>query len=53
MKPVIQPKTKAVRLIEKFDRQLRDLLTAELNAVRNAKDRFIDRIHPNNDLLIA
>lgn len=40
-------KTEAIRMIEKFDRQLRDILKEELKSVKAAMADL------NNDLLVA
>lgn len=45
-------KTQAIRLIEKFDKQLRDILNEELKSVRAVKNHIIGKL-TNDDLLVA
>ena len=47
MKASYQPK--AVKMIEKFDKQLRHMLTAELTAIKAHQHRFIARLRNDSD----
>lgn len=40
--------SKAFKMIEKFDKQLRDVLTAELNAINSTKSNIIASLKPSN-----
>ncbi|MXV17811.1 hypothetical protein [Hufsiella ginkgonis] len=44
-------KPKAIKMIEKFDKQLRDMLTAELKTIDSRKNDFIARLRTDNDEL--
>lgn len=48
-------KTSSIRLTEKFDNQLRDILTAELRSVRYSKNKMMDQFifHLNTEPLIV
>ena len=49
-------KISSIKLIEKFDSQLRDILTAELRSVRYSRDKMMDQFifqHSNNLIAVA
>lgn len=49
-----QHKTKAIKMIEKFDKQLRDILSEELKTVKETRKHIMARLNSNNDgLLVA
>lgn len=43
----IQKRPAAIKLIEKFDKQLKDILAEELRMLRSAKTTLINKLNPD------
>ena len=44
-----QSKTTIIKLSERFDKQLLNILSKELNSLKSTKDNIIKTLRPNSD----